>query len=320
MRIRDQGFTLVELLVVIAIVGTLVALLLPAVQAAREAARRGQCANHLRQIGLALHNYHLLERSFPPGNINRTAGFCPGMREPAVSYSTRFGNWLISILPCMEQSTLYDRYDFRYRNDAPENQLVRETHVPTYVCPADFDTTIPAVPATGPASRLVLKYMPGSYRAVSGRSDDGINYLDSEMMYSYAPTSRGAIHMVGVWGFRTETIAGIRDGTSNTLIVGESTTRSSPGYRTFWAYPYAYYTLSGITAQSRTLLGDFDRCVEQEGNGLDIPCKRGWGGLHSAGVNFCFADGAVRMVSPSIDMTLLGNLATIAGSETGELP
>ncbi len=320
MWVRRRGFTLVELLVVIAIVGTLTALLLPAVQAAREAARRTQCANHLRQIGLGLHSYHLVERAFPPGNINRTAGFCPGMDEPAVSYATRFGNWLIAILPFLEQGTLSDRYDARFANDAPENRLVRESFMPTYVCPADYETALAAVPATGPAARLSLPYMPGSYRAVSGRSDDGFNYLDSEMMFSYAAHSRGAIHMVGVWGFHCETIAGIRDGLSQTLIVGEATTRSAPRLRTFWAYPYAYYTMSGVTDQARILLGDFDRCVEAGGNGGDIPCRRGWGGLHSGGINFCVGDGSVRMVSTSVDMTLLGNLATIAGSEVADLP
>ncbi len=320
MRVQRRGFTLVELLVVIAIIGILIGLLLPAVQAAREAGRRAQCANHLRQVGLALHNYHLALNSFPPGNINKSAGQCPGMPEPATSYSTRFGNWLIAILPYMEQATLYDQYDFRYRNDGPENRQVREALVASYVCPSDNDATIPAVPATGPAARLGLAYMPGSYRAVSGRSDDGLNYLDSEMMYLYDTRSRGAIHMVGVWGFHTETMAHVRDGLSNTLIVGESSTRSSPGFRTFWAYPFAYYALSGVTDQPRILWGDYDRCTAELDRGLDAPCKRAWGGLHTAGVNFCLADGSVRMISDTVDMVLLGNLATIAGGELGELP
>ena len=319
MRMR-RGFTLVELLVVIAIIGMLIALLLPAVQAAREAARRAQCANNLKQIGLALHNYHAACGSFPPGNINRTAGMCPGMAEPAVSYSTRFGNWMIAILPYMEQAALFDRYSIDYHNESPENQAVRETSVSTYVCPSDFAPLTPAVPATGPAAQAGAKYMPGSYRAVSGRSDDGQNYLDSEMMFSYQANSRGVIHTVGVWGFDTESIANVRDGTSNTLMVGESTTRSSPARRTFWAYSFAYYTMSGATAQRRTLLGDYDRCVENGGPGGEIPCKRGWGGLHPGGLSFALCDGSVRFLSDSIDMALFCDLATIAGGEVAALP
>ena len=147
-----SAFTLVELLVVIVIVGVLVALLLPAVQAAREAARQTQCANNLKQIGLALHSYHAALGSFPPGNLNYSAGRCPGMAEPTVSYSTWYGNWAIAILPYVEQAALFDRYDLQYANQSPENQVVRETAVAAYLCPSDSPAGLLAVPATGPAS------------------------------------------------------------------------------------------------------------------------------------------------------------------------
>ncbi|MDY0168771.1 MAG: DUF1559 domain-containing protein [Thermoguttaceae bacterium] len=320
MKRRRNAFTLVELLVVITIIGILIALLLPAVQAAREAARRAQCANNLKQIGLALHNYHVSWGTFPHGNINRSAGICPGMGEPTGSYSTRYGNWLIAILPYVEQSALFDSYRLEYENHSPENQDVRETAVAAYVCPSDSATRTPSVPATGPAAQAGAKYAPGSYRVVTGRSDDAYNYLDSEMMYEYQAKSRGAIHLVGVWGYDTESIAQIRDGTSNTLLVGESTTFTNTGYRTFWAYSFAYYTQSGATDQSRTLWGDFDRCVEADGAGGDVPCKRGWGGLHSGGVNFALCDGSVRFLGDSIDMALFGALATIAGGEAVQVP
>ncbi len=315
-----RGFTLVELLVVITIIGILIALLLPAVQAAREAARRTQCANNLKQIGLAVQNYHVSWESFPHGNINNTAGSCPGMAEPAFSESTRFSNWLIAILPYMEQTALFDAYRFDYRSHAAENQVVRETPVASYVCPSDAARRTPAVPATGPAASAGAKYAPGSYRAVSGRSDDAHNYLDSEMMFDYSVHSRGVIHLAGVWGYGVETFAHIRDGASNTLMVGESTTMTNTGYRTFWAYPFAYYTLSGMSNQPRILLGDYDRCVQAGGDGGVAPCKRGWGGLHPGGVNFVLCDGSVRLISSSIDINLLGSLATIAGGEVASVP
>lgn len=320
MRPRSKAFTLVELLVVITIIGMLIALLLPAVQAAREAARRAQCANNLKQIGLALHAYHVSWESLPHGNINNTCRFCPGMAEPVSSESTRNSNWLIAILPHTEQTALFDSYRFEYTSESSENRAVRETSVASYVCPSDAARRTPAVPATGPAAKAGAKYAPGSYRAVTGRSYDTINYLDSEMMTRYKPERRGAIHMAGVQDYGAETFAHIRDGTSNTLMVGESTTMTNTGYRTFWAYPFAYYTLSGMTNQPRILLGDYDRCVQAGGEGGEIPCKRGWGGLHSGGVNFALCDGSVRLISSSIDMDLLGSLTTIAGSEPVSVP
>jgi prepilin-type processing-associated H-X9-DG protein len=147
-----------------------------------------------------------------------------------------------------------------------------------------------------------------------------MNYLDSEMMYTYRKESRGAIHMVGVWGFGTENIAKVQDGTSNTLMVGESTTRTSPDHRTFWAYSYAYYSLSGATAQPRTLWGDYDRAVAAGGAGGANPCKREWGGLHPGVLNFVLCDGSVHSLSTAIDIRLFCNLATIQGGEIVQAP
>jgi len=323
---HHRAFTLVELLVVITIIGMLIALLLPAVQAARESARRAQCGNNLKQIGLALQNYHSTVGSLPPGNINSAAGLCPGNPEPTAAYSSQFGNWAIAILPYLEQGNLFDRYDFRSLNESPENQAVREMVVSTYACPSDLDTRTPAVPAVGPAAAAGAKYAPGSYRAVTGRSDDGCNFLDSEMMSGYDKHSRGPIHAIftaPAWKKAypgVETFAHIRDGTSNTLLVGESTTSTNTGYRTFWAYSFAYFTLSGATAQPRTFWGDFDRCVAAGGDGDSIPCKRGWGSFHSGGMHFVLCDGSVHFLNESIDTVLFGNLATIAGEELATVP
>jgi len=317
---QPRGFTLIEVLVVIAIVGLLIALLLPAVQAARESARRSQCRSNLKQIGLAMQNYHAAQRSLPPGNIHRTAGICPGMVEPTGSFSTRYGNWAIALLPYLEQASLFGQYQPAYLNESPQNRAFRETRLPVFLCPSDINPDECAIPATGPAAQVGAKYAPGSYRAVSGRSADGMNFLDSEMMYSFVRKDRGPIHIVGVWGYHAEKFDAIHDGLSNTLLVGESTTRTSPGYRTFWAYSFGYYTMSGASDQPRTLWGDFDRCVTAGGQGNDLPCKRAWGGTHSAGINFVLCDGSVHLINKSIDMDLFGGLATIAGGELAPLP
>ena len=149
---RGRGFTLVELLVVIAIIGVLVALLLPAVQAAREAARRMQCSNNLKQLGLALHNYADSNKKFPPGGISYGHAWGAGPNDPLVL--NRSG--LVSLLPFAEQQNLYDRFDMRYafcdylRNcSAPvadggnpavnvyNNALLCTTPLPMFTCPSD---------------------------------------------------------------------------------------------------------------------------------------------------------------------------------------
>lgn len=128
---RRGGFTLVELLVVIAIIGILVGLLLPAVQAAREAARRMQCSNNLKQLGLAIHNYESAIKRLPPGGLHIRDGF------GADSSSTSWGpNWLIMLLPYVEQAPLHARYNQASRF-ARDNPAVVGTKVPTFACPSD---------------------------------------------------------------------------------------------------------------------------------------------------------------------------------------
>ena len=125
------GFTLVELLVVIAIIGILVGLLLPAVQAAREAARRMQCSNNLKQLGLAILNYESAIKRLPPGGLHLRDGF------GADSSSTSWGpNWLTMLLPYVEQASLFNQYD-RTALFARNSPLVVGTKVPTYACPSD---------------------------------------------------------------------------------------------------------------------------------------------------------------------------------------
>ena len=112
---------------VIAIIGILIALLLPAVQAARAAARRMQCANHLKQIGLALHNYHTTYNRFPAGNFVKESGYCPGGGYDVALSSTT--NWLLAILPYIEQNILSDEYDYCAYNAGSLNSSIRESFV-----------------------------------------------------------------------------------------------------------------------------------------------------------------------------------------------
>ncbi len=268
-----RGFTLVELLVVIAIIGVLVALLLPAVQAAREAARRSSCANNLKQIGIAVHNYHDTYLVLPVGGVQ--PGSCCGTPSAA--------GWGIFILPFMEQKPLYDQYDFNTWNDQSRNTantFVTTQFVKTYICPSDVNTNRLEKPASGPGSGL--DYAPGSYRAVAGISD-GDNWMDANEGDAYTNNNRGPIYTIGGThngmtgsnhNFKGENLGGILDGTSNTLLAGEYHTRTQLRRRTFWAYTYTSFDQSHIiVGQPRALLPDYDRCDAIGGRGGNNPCN-----------------------------------------------
>jgi prepilin-type N-terminal cleavage/methylation domain-containing protein/prepilin-type processing-associated H-X9-DG protein len=311
-RLR-RGFTLIELLVVIAIIAVLIGLLLPAVQKIREAANRMSCSNNLKQLALALHNYHDTNGHFPPGGI--TVGICCSSKSRS--------NWAIEVLPYVEQDNLYKQYNQNAFNEDPPNDFARTQFVKTYQCPSDVDTDQIAFPASGPGNSR--QYARGSYRAVSGRSGGNgeifwdtyePDLVDPKTGSFLKPEWRGVLHSIGnpVQG-AVERIASITDGTSNTLILGEYTNIDVPRRRTFWAYTYTSYSASTVTDQSRILGNSYLKCANSPGPGEDNPCKRGWGSNHPGGLNFAFADGRVQFLSYGIDINLLAALATIAGGE-----
>ncbi len=300
-RPRQRGFTLIELLVVIAIIAILVALLLPAVQQAREAARRSQCKNNLKQIGLALHNYHDVHNVFPPGGM--TFGPCCGTQSQI--------SWPISILPQLEQENLFRRYNQNQTNEHSSNQFVREQIMPVYSCPSEPGVNTLEQPESGPGSGL--RYRHGSYRGVGGRSD-GSGWWDNSQASALRQEWKGVLHVVDS-RLTNEKFSTITDGTSNTIMVGEYSPRTHRRRATFWAYTYTSYNTSDATNQSRTLMPDYDRCVSIGGAGGSNPCKRGWGSAHIGGLHFLLCDGSARFLSINININLFTDLATIGGNE-----
>lgn len=303
---KRRAFTLVELLVVIAIIGILIALLLPAVQSAREAARRMQCVNNLKQMGVAIHMYHDQNKSFPPGNI--TEGPCCSTRS--------FTTWTIAILPFLELTSLYDQYHQDKFNEAPENKLVRETYLSIYACPSEDETDILAVPESGPAFEMDIPYRRGSYRGVSGRSLGHPGWWDTHEALADANLPRewrGVFHTVGTGGLTTERVSDVVDGLSNTNFVGEMASLTHPRRRSFWAYSYAFYNLSTVVPESRAFLVDYDRCSELGDSNV---CKRGWGSFHQGGLNFLVGDGSVDFVRPVDDLFIFAARSTIEGQES----
>ena len=325
-RARNRrGFTLVELLVVIAIIGILVALLLPAVQQAREAARRIQCANNLKQIGLAALNYESTEGEFPAGSTSRGTDI----------NGPYFSTWSVDLLPFIEEQALHDIWDptksFSDRRSV-ENQRLRESIVSGYSCPSDIGIGELDMPESGVGQRLL--WGRGSYRAMSGHSlgQNGDHYWDNPKSAlrrherSMLDGWKGIMHVTireprEEREFKPIRMRQIADGLSKTFLVGEYHTIGQPGSsaarrRTFWAYAYTSYNQSSAFFESRTLIADYDRCQRIGGGGAHT-CKRAWGSLHAGDiVQFVLGDGSVHAVSSAVDMEIFVATATI---KTGEI-
>jgi prepilin-type processing-associated H-X9-DG protein len=329
---------LVELLVVIAIIGILIALLLPAVQAARESARRSQCGNNLKQVGLSLHNYENVHGAFPPGSIHTVAG-----GEPARTV------WGISLLPHMEQLGLKAQYDHNLNQTAPVNVKVLQTIVPSYICPSDVNTNQLQVPQTGTLFTAKIAIAPSSYKAMAGASPIGatpaqagsyyfdLTYLigrpEPNPSYSvYAPSYppvdansagqpnswRGLLHVINpnvpqVRRLDIERARDVRDGLSNSMAITEYHTTDSNDQRAFWGYGRNQYAFSAATVQFGSRVPSYLTCI---GLGLlHDRCARGFASLHPGGANALMADGSVRFYNKTLDPRVFMSLATIAGGE-----
>ncbi|WP_425615071.1 DUF1559 domain-containing protein [Anatilimnocola sp. NA78] len=302
-----RAFTLVELLVVIAIIGVLVALLLPAVQAAREAARRTQCVNNLKQIGIALHNYSDTLRTLPPGSI--------WISSAAPNNANNRGPILIHILPFLEQQSLYEKFDF---NSVPDNQtlpggaLIAATKLKVYTCPSDKNSGL----LNG---RAIHNYTASC--GPTGHSDSpscSCSTGASWVAYAIVPHGDPAPQQNGAGAFyrqgRVTRLAEVTDGLSQTIFFGEVRRDCSIHVNGGWA---GSNNANGLTSTIVPI--NADSCNNASTDNCKRPCnwnmELGFKSLHPGGANFLFGDGSVRFLQQNIDHD---NYQALGGKSDGK--
>ena len=339
-----KGFTLIELLVVIAIIAVLIALLLPAVQAAREAARRIQCTNNLKQIGLALHNYHSQIGSFPMGSGS-------GMDALPNTYEAK-QCWSIhaAMLPQLEQTALYNAINFSWDQEYIGNLTIQNTQINAFLCPSD---------PNGTQNGFLNSTGNNCYFGSIGTTTDILMGLSRK-----AP-SFATVPTTGLFAFQqAKSIASVTDGTSNVIAFAESTVGSLtqlPGSRLIGmvnvALPAAALQANAFNNPAGVLSGISTCTTAWNSSSVTVDTQRGdtwsqgaicttlfntivppngqsdaWaycsatsnGGVanysnvdsyHPGGANVGMADGSVRFIKNSINQSTWWGLGTIAGGE-----
>jgi prepilin-type N-terminal cleavage/methylation domain-containing protein len=291
-----RGFTLIELLVVIAIIAVLIALLLPAVQAAREAARRIQCTNNMKQIGLALHNYHDTHGRFPPGSIQ--------VATPNGSYRQPF---LSALLPFIEQGNLYASFNYNLGFENPVNITTRASRVNGFLCPSD-------TPQTFVNNGGAVTDVKGSYGVHWGQNVYGNQVLQGPFDLNYGAS-----------------LAEITDGSSQTLLLSELIQTPHPAGQPVevidrrgrvWSDQPSSHQISTKLGPN-SLAPDYGACWPN--SVPKTPCTRNTGdgpnhyigarSYHPGGINSLLGDGSVRFFKDSINLVTWKGLSSRAGGE-----
>lgn len=335
---RRHGFTLIELLVVMAIIATLVSLLLPAVQNARESARRTQCKNNMKQIGLALHEYHETFEAFPIGSL-----YAPTPDMNPIDPEVRGASFFVAILPWLDQKNLYEQLDRDAAGgvagvshpDNPNGPLLDGMFLPIYVCPsASLDEVAVGQP---------YSMMTGNYIGIAGAAfRNGNASTDAEIVGGCTGPNAGSIlaHSGVLMENDSISFKDISDGSSNTMMVAEQSSVTVPTTRTvggqtqivlqdFPTLLSSYYgSIWGGTTLPRSLQsgGPFPSChyvynvttvrfgINMNGATTANTVASGGGhtpimSAHPGGANVLFADGGVRFLKENMSFEVLMNVA-----------
>jgi prepilin-type N-terminal cleavage/methylation domain-containing protein/prepilin-type processing-associated H-X9-DG protein len=339
MRRARSGFTLVELLVVIAIIGILVALLLPAIQAAREAGRRISCGNNVKQLALSLHTYHDIYNALPISYAGNNAFNATGTGK----------SWMIGILPYVEQKPLHDRILWRDNpsasppqtinigtattaasNETP-NGRIAQTIIKNFMCPSDGDN------GRGTMSGRANVGGPwgiNNYKANCGANWDGggSNFLNPNPCNNHEdcapapqPNSRSGLDRGnglicrnnGNWPGNYHDLAFVTDGTANTFAIGEAVPA--------WCTHTWWWWFNGTTATCAIPLNYKHPNVlagtqTMENRASDWPNNYSFMSRHPNGAQFGMVDGAVKFVPDSVDFVTYKRLSTAAGGRPAQLP
>jgi prepilin-type N-terminal cleavage/methylation domain-containing protein/prepilin-type processing-associated H-X9-DG protein len=299
--LRRRGFTLIELLVVIAIIAVLIGLLLPAVQKVREAANRMRCQNNLKQIGLALHNFHDTYQSLPAGVYGPSSTGAPTINNGKdLSY-------LVYILPYVEQQSLYNQVDFTQGYNGPNNVAnVNPVLVPVYQCPS-----CAAVEQNGGG----VNGKAGHYQAVMGpkgtNPQTGAPYTGIDL----GANQGGASNQGMLYPNSRVKLTDCPDGTSNTLLVGEMAWNQSNCFRP-WTRGWGGGDTNAAAGMGKNVNQETGALNQTPYNGSSNFNDVSFGSQHTGGANFCFGDGGVRFVSRGIDMSIYVSIASRNGGET----
>lgn len=335
---RNRGFTLIELLVVIAIIAILIALLLPAVQQAREAARRTQCKNAMKQLGLALHNYHDVAKQFPPGIIN--SGRPGGWDERMINILNHTG--FTMLLPYLDQGPLFNRFNASHPSSTMDgvspasvtgdytiNLPVTTTFLSVLMCPSDT-RSLPVTYQAGTSHHyssdeaattnyvFAAGFMGENYHSWSryhssrGSATSGSGYLAD----GRRPKYRGAFGVNGSAAFRD-----ITDGTSNTVVMGESVVnKASARYTPLWGQAKHVFFGRVIPHRSPTHVNNTRYKINQPSIttvswGNERPYAWVFSSKHEGGAQFLFGDGSVHFLSENIDWNTFCILNFIQSNE-----
>ena len=282
-----SGFTLVELLVVIAIIGILIGMLLPAVQQVREAARRSECMNQVRQLPLASLNYESALMRFPAGAEHVNA---PGNRS---NDTNSFGwGWRTKILPYMEQGNVFDKFDLTMKINAGVNAALIEQPVSTFICPSDPLMAETLHPVSGSIDMAMSSYL-GNGGSIEWAFIPVEDFSDGVLMRCENNQYLGI------------TIGDVSDGTSNTFFCGETLSYNALLNRTNFIWdPAMYASVKGNATAARTLSqvrtghGKFDPDWE---NSNDTILRNSFASNHTGGAVFAFVDGSTHFISDSIE-------------------
>lgn len=335
---RRAGFTLIELLVVIAIIAVLISLLLPAVQSAREAARRAQCVNNLKQLALAVHNYESTNSSLPTGRI---WGPRPGRAStdfPTIFAGAQGTTWFCLMMPYIEQTQLANSFNFDLGSEGPAggnglpagffaNSTVSTTKISSFQCPSDEPRKFQINPGYAGGALSGFQMSKGNYAGNWGNTDWG--------QYNSSNATLAPLFMDGLFGHKGYAIASVTDGTSNTVLISEIVQGGQFDARgMMWST-----VMGGVSYVSRftpngtkdffNLKNGYDQMPNNPGlfcvnEPPQLPCQAGNGdrdqfagsrSRHPGGVNSAMADGSVRFFKNSINATTWNSLHSSKGGE-----